>query len=274
MKAKNISYPYPVLGNDDDAKGIFDVSFKHALRRDEVVLKTSFKLENGTLEKLMKQGKAVFSAEVECPGTFLRKTFITHERSAEFSIPADAVRGHISVAFYIRAVEPVLRYEIDGCHPDYKGFKFDLSAGEVLAIGGFTSFDAEKDFDPLRPAISSLIAIKPGTHKDGPMAIGYNEDKILIKLSRNDYANYSAIKGRTLLAGVLHASIVLPVLADAIRLVMDKDEESQGMHWYRRIEIILRQQQLEDEDPLSAAQKILKSPVERCLSGLAEADDE
>jgi hypothetical protein len=165
---------------------------------------------------------------------------------------------------------------VSGCHPDYEGFTSDVGPGDVLALGGFTSFIAEKDFDPMQPAVSSLIAIKKGNKDAGPMEIDFSQDKIFIKLSRRDHKNYSQIKGRTTIAGVLHSSIVFPVLTEAIRLVSEKDEETQDKHWFRRIEVILRQQGLEDVEPLICAQKILRSPIERCLSGLvetAEADE-
>ncbi|HYD93224.1 MAG TPA: hypothetical protein VEB18_02080 [Candidatus Paceibacterota bacterium] len=274
MKAKNISYPYPVLGNEDDVKGTFDVSFKHALRREEVALMVGFKLKNKSLEKLVKEKKAAFTVEVECPGTFFRKSFSTFEHDARFVIGSGLVREHVSAAFYVRAVEPLPKYKIDGSHPDYEGFPFDIGAGDVLALGGHTSFIAEKDFDPMRPAVSSLIAIKPGTHAVGPMQIDYSQDKILIKLSERDYKNYGIVKGRVGIAGVLHASIVLPVLAEAIKLVHEKDHETQGTHWHKRLEIILRQQELPADDGLLAAQKLLRSPLERCLSGLAEDSDD
>ena len=126
----------------------------------------------------------------------------------------------------------------------------------------------------MQPAVSSLIAIKPGTHAAGPISVDYSKDKIFIKLSKADYSNYVAVKGRTTVAGILHASIVLPVLADAIGLVADRDEESQSTHWYRRLEIILRQQGLPEDDPLLSAQRMLKSPVERCLFNLASDEEE
>lgn len=274
MKAKNISYPYPVLGNQDDVRGEFDVSFKHALRKEEITLKAAFKLKNKTLENLVRDNKAAYTIELECPGTFYRKSFSTHDSEAQFSIPASAVREQVAVGFYIRAISSISKYQIDNCHADYKGFRFEVGAGDVLALGGFTSFIAEKDFDPMRPAVSSLIAIKPGTHSAGPMVIDYSKDKIFIKLSKADHENYVAMKGRTTLAGVLHASIVLPVLADAVRLVGNSDEESQGTHWFKRLDIILRQLQLSSDEPLESAQKILKSPVERCLSGLVSNEEE
>ena len=273
MKAKNISYPYPVLGNDDDVEGKFDASFRHMLRRDNIVLRSRFSLKNRTLEKLISERKAVYTVEVECPSTFYRKLFSTFELEADFMMPSTSVREHVSVGFFIRANETMTKYEVAGCHPDYDGFKFDVGAGDVLAIGGYTSFIAEKDFDPMQPAISSLIAIKKGNKDAGPMEIDYSQDKIFIKLSRRDHKNYSQIKGQTTIAGVLHSSIVLPVLTDAIRLVEAGDEETQDRHWFRRLEVILRQQSLAGQDPLISAQKVLRAPIERCLAGLVESSE-
>lgn len=274
MKAKNISYPYPVLGNEDDVQGTFDVSFKHVLLKEVVILKVEFKLGNKTLAELIKDGKAAYTVELECPGTFFRKSFSTRENKAQFEIPASIVREQVSVGFYIRSAQDISSYKIDDCHADYDGFKFDVAAGDILALGGFTSFIAEKDFDPLKPAVSSLVAIKPGAHSTGPMQVDYSKDKIFIKLSKADYENYLAVKNRTTIAGVLHASIVLPVLADAINLIALEDEELQNTHWYKRLEIILRQQGLPEDDPLLAAQKMLRSPIERCLYNLANDDEE
>lgn len=275
MKAKNVSYPYPVLGNEDDVQGEFNVSFKHVLSRDKIKLKAAFKLKNKTLEKLVKDEKAAFTMELECGGTFYRGNFRSFEKHAEFSIKSALVREHVGVGFFIRAVAPISKYQIDGCHPDYKGFAFEVGPGDILAIGGFTSFVAEKDFDPMKPSVSSFMVIKQGSSEKGPMEVDYSgDDKIVIKLSKADWGTYVRVKGRKTVAGVLHSSIVLPVLADAVRLVQAGDRELQQTHWFGRIEVILRQNQLSETEPLLAAQRVLKNPIERGLSNLAEGDQE
>ena len=43
----------------------------------------------------------------------------------------------------------------DDCHEDYKGFEFEVNKGDILAIGGVSSFIADKDFDPLVGFINS-----------------------------------------------------------------------------------------------------------------------
>lgn len=275
MKAKNISYPHPILGNEDDMQGEFKPSFRHALKREKIGLKVGFALNNKTLERLIQEHKAAFIIEVECGSTFFRSHFSTFEKEAEFAVPSSRVRELVNVGFYIRAVEPISGYMPEGCHPDYKEFSFEIGIGDVLAVGGFTSFIPEKEFDPLKPSVSSFMAIKRGNHQGGPMVVDYGDhDKIIIKLSQSDWENYILVKGRTSVAPILHSAIVLSVLADAINLVKNHDNEASGNHWFQRLEVIMQQKGLLDEEPLASAQLILNSPVGRGLISLAAPSQE
>ena len=272
MKAKNISYPYPVVGNEDDVpNGVFKIAqFKHALRKDKIACKVKFELKNKVLQDLIADKKAAFTVEIECNSTFYRTLAKTFDREIEFSLEATRVREMIGASFYVRAIKPMTDYLPDGSHPDYKGLSFDISPGDVLAVGGYTSFVAEKDFDPLRPSVSSFITIDGRKDKRGPMVVEYSDhEKIIIKLSQEDWGNYKLIKGRKPYVSVLHAGIVLPVLADAISLVQKGDDETKGNYWFQRLEVILEQNKLLEAEPLLAAQEILKYPITRALESLA-----
>lgn len=277
MKAKNISYPHPVVGNEDDMPGsIFKPRyFRHALGRDSIPCKIGFDLKNKTIEDLIAKKKAKFTVEMECNSTFFRTLFSTFDREAEFALDANRVREMVAAAFYVRAVEPIPGYVPKGCHPDYDGFKFEIGPGDVLAVGGFTSFIAEKDFDPLRPSVTSLITINGRADRHGPMIVNYaDNEKIIIKLADTDWSRYRLVKGRKSAVPVLHATIVLPVLADAIRLVQKDDDETRNAYWFQRLKIILEQKRMMEKDPLTAAQDILKNPVERALGGIVEIGQE
>lgn len=270
MKVRNLSYPHPVLGNGDDVRGAFGVKFSHALFRDRIVLKPVFSLQNKTLEKLVKQKKAAFSAEAECRHTFYRQAFQTFSDAEAFELDAKKARGQVVVAFYIRAAQDLPKYSIDECHEDYEGFAFDVKKGDVLAVGGLSAFIAEKEFDPLRPAVSSFMAIHEGPFSEGPMDPNFEDDKIVIRLSKKDWNSYVAVKNRSSAHGMLHSAIVMPVLAEAARIVSGQGRE-QGFdqwHWFERLEEILRRNHLQEEEPLTAAQKILGLPVGRGLAGI------
>ena len=274
MKVKNISYPHPVLGNEDDVQGSFSVTSRHGLGRKKIRLTIEFKLENKTLEDMVKKKLAMYTIEVECSGTFYRKNFMIFDNKNPFIIEEDAhkMRGSVSVKFYIRANETIEKYEIEGCHSDYTGFQFSISKGDILAQGGKTLFSADKEFDPLKAAVSSFISVREDTkNADGPMVIDYDDpEKIYIKLSRKDWKKYQELKGTKWIAPIIHSSIVLPVLADALKIVIDNDSDRQGSRWFEMLNIILQQKSLMDDEPLIAAQKILDGPINRCFIGIAE----
>ncbi len=277
MKAKNISYPYPVVGNEDDVPGgVFKPAyFKHVIQRDKILCKAGFVLKNKTLEKLIAKKLAAFTVEVECGSTFFRTLASTFARKTEFKIDANRVREMVGVSFYIRAIAPIPKYLPEGCHPDYKGFSFDINPGDVLGVGGYTSFIAEKEFDPLRPSVSSFITVDAKREEKGTMMVDYSDpEKIIIRLPRVDWEHYKVIKGHKQYFPIFHAALVLPALADAINLVQKGDEETRENYWFKRIEVILQQKKLLDADPLSAAQEVLRYPIERAMTSMAQFNQE
>jgi len=72
MAASSKSYPFPVLGNEDDIKGLFKPSMRYTLEPNEVVIECEFELSNPTIEKLIAENKAGYFVQVECGNTFYR----------------------------------------------------------------------------------------------------------------------------------------------------------------------------------------------------------
>lgn len=268
MSINTKSYPQPVLGNEDDLGGFFKVEFRYELAKDEVTLSPIFSIKNPSIENLIKNGAASFVAEVECRSTFYRKSFSTRNESARFSIPSRMVRERVIVGFYICADKDIGEYTPSDPHPDYAGSSFEIEKGDVLAIGGFCAFIAEKSFDPLRPPVSSFMSIREGAHHEGIAEIDYDSDKITIILSKAEWRNYLGVRGDKIAEGILHGSIVLPVLVDAIYHLQSASNEYENMNWFGRLEAILDAKGLRGKDPFEAAQKILDNPAKRSLEGL------
>ena len=267
MKVNAKSYPHPVLGNEDDLAGSFDVDFRYQLGRKEIALQPSFSIKSPAIDELIRKNKASYFIEVECRSTFFRTCFATQKPMERFSIPAARVRERVTVGFFVCADEDINGYRPSDCHPDYEGTAFDVEKGDVLAAGGFSSFIAEKDFDPLRPPVSSFMAIREGRHHEGPMEVDYDEEKITIELSKTDWREYAGIRNQKHAEGVLHAAIVLPVLVSAVQHVQSGNADYEGKNWFGRLQTILETKGLRERDPLEAAQKILDNPVTRALSG-------
>jgi hypothetical protein len=269
MKVKNISYPHPVLGNNDDVSGSLKSKFSHVLGREKVSLRTEFELENNTLKNMIAEKKAVFSIEVECNSTFYRNSFTTPKYKSEFSIDARRLREYVTIKLFVRASERIENYEIEGSHSDYGDFKFDIDKGDILAFGGMMSFIAEKEFDPLRPAVSSFMAVREGREPSGPIAVDYEDPaKIYVILSKKDWENYQHLKDRQGVASLLHSFVVFPVLVDAIRMIEKEDDAVENTYWAKRIETIITQKNLSLDSPIDTAQRMLDSPVDRSFYSL------
>jgi hypothetical protein len=273
MKVKNVSYPYPVLGNEDDVEGAFNINFSHIQGNDKINLIVKIQLKNPTLEKAIEHKKACFFLEIECNSTFYRTSYKSYEYKNIFELDAKKVRDRVTVKFFIRAMENLPNYSIFGCNPDYTGLTFDISKGDVLAVGGVSSFIAEKGFDPLRPIVASFVVVKEGHHDDGEIIPDFsNSNRIIIKLSKKDWSRYRILKGRTWMSPIIHACIVFPVLAEAIRRINLDDPDIEETRWCGRLKTILEQKQLPLDDPFHSAQKILQYPLDRSLTQIESQD--
>jgi hypothetical protein len=269
MKVNTKSYPHPVLGNEDDLGGFFKVDFHYELSREEVALNPVFALQNSAIENLMKNNKASFVVEVQCRSTFFRTSFSTKKLIERFIIPSRLVRERVIVGFYICADQNINGYAPSDPHPDYNEIRFDVEKGDVLAIGGFCSFIAEKDFDPLRPPVSSFMSIVVGNHHEGPMQIDYESQKIQIILSKADWKSYLSVRSQKAAVGILHSAIVFPALIDAIYQITNGTGDYEDKNWYGRLEAILEAKSLRDKDPFESAQKILENPANRSFQGIS-----
>ena len=112
------------------------------------------------------------------------------------------------------------------------------------------------------------MAIQRGNHLEGPFEVTYDDEKIVILLSQSDHRDYLAVRGQKPAQGIIHGAVVLPVLADAIRTMRESASEYEDRNWFGRLETILQARDLEQLDPLRAAQKILDSPASRTLHGI------
>lgn len=262
------SYPYPVLGNEDDIEGRFSFSMDYSLEPQRVILDCVFSLENETIEHLMQTGETVFIAEAICPATFFREVYSSATPNMSKSIQADKLRGQVTVSSYISAVKPIPEYLPEGTHADLQGEPFSLEAGDIIAVGGTAAFIADKTFDPLRAPVSSFIKIQRGEDKTGPMTAEYTADSIIIRLAQDDYDAYLIVKPTT--AANIHASIVLPILTDTIHLMYSNKSVYQDQQWFTRIEQICMERGLNTDEPLECAQKILHFPIARGLRNIKE----
>ncbi|MBT3311741.1 MAG: hypothetical protein HN379_07080 [Desulfobacteraceae bacterium] len=253
------SYPYPVLGNSDDVGGALTVKVEYGLNRLEVNIQLNFELENPYLSELIESGRAEFVAKFDCPSTYYRQSFKCMDVQS-IAIASEKLSGDVRIDMLICATEEILDYCPTGLHPDYGDNTFNILPGDVLALAGKTGFIAEKDFDPLRMPVGSIMQITQGKFRSGPFQVDFDCKRILITLSQTDWLAFNQLKGQA--TQILQGLIAFPVLVEAIR-VKDNTDFSE-YEWVGRIKTFLLQYPVED-DPIILAQQLLHSPSERAL---------
>ena len=277
MRLSARSYPHPVLGNRDDVLGAaFQAALEMSTDKQSVYVSAEVACSCEVLNDLLADGRATFVLHVECSNTLFRKAYEFRERQHRISIPADNLNDAVEVNVFVRATDRIPYYRIPEAHPDYADALFDIRRGDILAVGEGQIFHIESDFDSLS-RIGSIMQINESP-KDGdiPMEPTFDGDKIVIFLSKNDFADYKVLKHHEGVRGPLTTTIVLPVLVEALHILK---EESDGMddtrRWVRSLGRRIDNVGLNTEmQPLLLAQRLLELPVKRALSSsrmLAEA---
>jgi hypothetical protein len=108
--------------------------------------------------------------------------------------------------------------------------------------------------------VSSLVRITFGSHVDGPFEVTLDDELITIRLSKADWQEYAGIRDRA--PTIVHSSIILPVLAEAIRTI----DQNIDTLWGGRLKEILATKGIDQKSPLAAAQQVLASPISRMFN--------
>lgn len=266
MKSLLRTYNHPVLGNGDDFKSKFEVSGDISASEDKSswLIAPKIQLENPYIQDLIDKGFAAYHMEVECPATFYRIAFDTFEVTDQFSVPASRLRGKVKVDTFIVALKEIPTYSPSDVHEDYGTRTYHVSVGEIIGVGGSWTFVADTEFDPLKASANSFIKIERGNKPKGNLQAIHGPAEIIIRLPQDDYDLLRELAGEQSVEDILHASIVFPVLLEAVKFAQNRRSNDGN----DRLRAILEQRKLMDDEPLNVAQIILQAPVSRALSKL------
>jgi hypothetical protein len=270
MKAsRNVSFPHPVVGNADDAAGNLAPEVVRSNDRRTLTLNIrELVTHNAALDRCIAEGLAEFVTRVECGSTGFRKSYLTRKRAQQIKVPIHELYREVQIELGVIAKHDIPDYRPTDPHPDYGDSTFPVEAGDILAIAPPRHFVLDVQWDPLRAPMQSIMRIVRDDRDSGPMIAFLENDKIIVRVSSLDYDRYSMCKGNN--PDVLHASLVLPVLIQAIQ--KKDDQDYQGFLWSQRLRDLLGRIE-DDEDPLVAAQQLLRLPLERALKQLESASE-
>lgn len=270
MKLSARSYPHPVLGNRDDVPdAAFQAMLEMTTDRQNVYIGIEVTCSCGVLNELLAAGRAIYVLHVECSNTLFRKAYEFRDIKYRIAIPSDNLNDAVEVNVFVQATDLITDYQIPEAHYDYTGVIFEIRHGDILAVGEGQIFNIESEFDALKNIGSIMQISESPENGDIPMKpVFEQEDKIVIFLSKNDFADYKALKYSDSVQGPITTAIVMPVLIEALRILRDESEgEDDPRRWVRALARRMEHMNLNiNMDPLILAQQILELPIKRALT--------
>ena len=255
-------------GRDDVPGAAFQAALEMSADKQSVYVASDVACSCAVLNSLLGSGDTELVLHVECSNTLFRRAYPFRGATHRISIPADNLNDAVEVNLLMRAVNRIPTYHIPEAHADYGDTTFDVRPGDIVAVAEGQVFHIESNFDSLS-RIGSIMQINE-SQKDGdlPMEASFEGDKIVIFLSKSDFADYKLLKFHEVVSGPLTTTIVLPVLVEALHILKDESEGIEDTRrWVRALARRVEKLELsKDMQPLISAQRLLELPVKRALS--------
>lgn len=280
MKLNNISFPYPVLGvNDDITPGLSDDAVVISCDRgDNKVYKisVSLKFNNEYIDNIIKRGLATYVCEIDCVKTNLRRSVTCDVPDFSFDINRRYVSGNVTLNCYVTVTKPIIGYKNPEAHTDYEGANFDLTPGDILVGFPERSFPADPKFDKLQSVTSFMHICKDTEHEYTNFKL--NDDLININLPVSLFDIFNSGVGVSF-AEVVHSSIAQTALLSALYEI---NSYRRKMWAQAIIELLKNNPSLQDNytfddegkliitDHLKVATMLLKDPYDRMFHKLEE----
>ena len=287
-------YPYPVLAeySDDYVNCSFQTTVD--VEKDGYNLKIRFlaSLDNDELLELISNGKAAITYHMECAQTGFRTVVMTKNLDDQRIFPDKNISGKLKICPFIVALEDIDNYVNTMFNEDYRGFKFQIESGCVMAVGQQENFDIEKDRNEFSNAKSIFVIIKDMDPNAIDMSGEIERNKIAIKLPEKDYYRYQSMYESNDVQDTLNSMIIIPALVYVLgelsrRSPEDREIDFGNYTWYKSIRKVMKKRFDKDLDnsefelyeTIMYAQRLVMSPLSGALEYLAigcngEGDDE
>ncbi len=273
MQIRNKYYPYPVIieGGDYYVDSEFTTSFNQTMEGYNIKLDLKAILKNDELERLLKTRDVEIVHHIECPQTCYRKIKRTYEYDDTHVLEDSEVNGVVQICSFLVATRNLDKYSNEKFASDYKGFKFNIEKGCILAVGNQYNLRINKVRDDLNNA-SSIFSIVPSKDPaDVSMNVDLGQQKIIISLPEKNFHQYSNIQGLIEVQPVLHSMVIIPALLYVFSELRASGEQLylyEDYRWFRSlrkacaaIDIIIDEESLKNINPLKVSQMLLNGPI-------------
>ena len=273
----NNSYPHPVLGNSNDFT-LNDFKLNIRTAEQDFMYRYLCVFDMGVvhddIEKLINKNQIEYVVQVYCQRTFFRKIFRGNEKSIQFDIPIEHIRGRIEFVGFLIAKDDIENYNPEGLNEDYfVNAKYKICSGDVLGITNKTvDFIEPKYKKPLKSSTKSIIKFSPSKEIKAHYKVrSWAEDQIDVFVPKK---MYSLLKKKQY-QHIHVQGLYLPIIADALSKIHDReDSELNDLKWYYVINKEFNNLGIDqDEDNYYKAQILLKKPLKKYIEKINNIDE-
>ena len=286
MQLRSKYYTYPVITEDEDfyENSSFSSGVEQILDGYNIKLKLKANLDNPELEEMLVREEVMFAHHIECTQTCYRKVILTNECVKEFVIRDGEVNGLVQVCSFLVANQRIEKYSNSLFTQDFRGFRFDIDKGCIMAVGNQINLRINKIRDDLANTASIFSIIKSLDETQTIINVDINGDKIVITLPQKTHSLYSHMSRSLDIQPVMHSVIIIPALVYVISEIKEARTQLdayEDYRWYRslrkaaeKMNIIFDERSLENIQPFELAQKLMDSPIPKAVYYLRGDSDE
>lgn len=278
MQLRNRFYSYPVIveGGEYYQNASFSSTVQQAMDGYNVKLSLTAELNDDKLLEMIENGDVVYAHHIECPQTCYRYIVKTKEKQCDYLLKDTEVNGVVQVCSFIIANRDIEKYTNDSFSADYRGWKFNIEKGCVLAVGNQFNIRINKQRDDLSNTSSIFSIVKNMDPMETMISIDLGQQKIIITLPEITYNQYSSVQDYIDIQPVMHSMLIVPALTFALselRRAGDQLFEYEENRWYRGLKkacsaigITLDEENLKTMDIVKVPQQLLDSPISKAIA--------
>lgn len=276
MQLRNKYYPYPVIveGGEYYENSRFSSSVKQEMEGYNVKLIITVDFNDELLLKKIEDGEVTYAHHIECPQTCYRRVVKTKEKISEILLKDTDVNGIVQVCSFVVAEKNIDKYTNNSFAADYRGWKFNIERGCILAIGNQYNIRINKIKDDLANTASIFSIVPNADPTQNNALIDLGQQKIVISLPEKTYRQYYNIQGYIDIQPVMHSMLIVPALVytfSELRAANDL-EEMEYYRWYRALKkacegigVSLNEDSLKKMDSFKVAQQLLNGPLVKAI---------
>ena len=198
----------------------------------------------------------------------------TKEKVKDILLKDKDVNGIVQICSFVIAEKDIDKYTNESFAADYRGWKFNIEKGCILAIGNQYNVRINKIRDDLANT-SSIFSIVPNADQtENNLLVDLGQQKIVISLPEKTYQQYYNIQGYIDIQPAMHSMIIVPALVYVFSELRSTEnlEEMEYYRWYRSLKkacngigINIDEEGLKKMDLFKVAQQLLNSPISKAI---------